>query len=231
MDTPRIIALTDGEIDTLHGIGSLGFHLYVLLRTFADYRSGTVGRTRPISLAMLAAYSETHTRRGGGMQITQPSEKEVRTALDRLTRAGLLRRLSGDRLSFLLPLALTASSRPAQTRHGGGAEVSTERGTGNPAPELARQAEPGTAADTGPGANRAHIMNHENQTLTRRPVDNTERHRRPPADCSAEGDEREHARLIRIGRQRGIEARPGESWHEFAARLFARDRVAAGARG
>jgi hypothetical protein len=82
------IALADTEIDTLHGIGSLGFHLYILLRTFADYGPGIVGRTRPVSLAMLATYAECHTTRGAGIQVEQPTEKAIRNALAKLQRAG-----------------------------------------------------------------------------------------------------------------------------------------------
>lgn len=230
----QLIALTDREIDTLHGVGSLAFHLYVLLRTFADFGSGIVGRTRPISLSMLASYAETHTRRGAGVQIEQPSEKTIRNALAKLQRAGLLRRLPGDRLVFALPLALTAPARPNQTGHVAGTDQSTQRGTAQPASSLVMQAAQGTDAAPQQRPNRAHIKVHVNQTLPARsaaPVDN--RGSRTTADRSARGAdvthgapppacESEQARLLAIGRQRGIDARPGESWSAFAARLFRR---------
>lgn len=248
MSAPQLIALTDTELNTLHGVGPLAFSLYVLLRMFADYRTGTVGRTRPISLAMLASYAETHTRRGAGVQITQPSEKEVRTALDRLSRAGLLRRLAGDRLAFLLPLALTASARPAQTGHVVGTDLSPKSDTVEPAPAQGIPPEPGTAMSPRRTANRAHIMNHEDQnppgscfravdkpasaragfpgfsvaTLRQTTRANPEKVKSGFAEEAGGSPkaEAEHERLLRIGRRKGIEARPGESWQEYAARLF-----------
>jgi hypothetical protein len=156
----QIVALTALELDTLHGAGPLAFQTYVLLRTWMDYQVGIVGRTRPISLAMLRTYCETHTPRGAGTQTQPPSEKAVRTALDRLTRTGLLRRLHGERLAFSLPKALIASARPEQTRQGVGTLQSTEPGGTVPAPVQGFMAEPGTPAAPSNGANRAHIMNH-----------------------------------------------------------------------
>lgn len=246
----QLIALTDREVDTLHGIGSLGFHVYVLLRTFADYGTGIVGRSRPISLAMLASYTETHTRRGAGVQIEQPSEKTLRNALAKLERAGLLRRLPGDRLVFSLPLALTASARPIQTGHDAGTKSSTNPGTVQPAPVLAEPVTPGTDAAAQQRPNRAHIKSHVNKNPTARPAAAVDK----PAGTSyggiaqtltqawfptgrpqkakpgfAEGARQapqasaEESRLLAIGRQKGVDPRPGESWSEFAARLFKRN--------
>lgn len=158
--TTQIVAITADELDALHGAGPLSFQVYVLLRTWMDYATGAVGFSRPVSLHMLRAYCETHITRGAGVQLEQPSEKAIRTALDRLQRSGLLRRAGGDRLAFVLPLALTASTRPEQTRHGGGAEKSTERGTGKAAPHAGFATEPGTADTPAPPPNPAHIMNH-----------------------------------------------------------------------
>lgn len=225
----QLIALTDREIDTLHGVGSLAFHIYVLVRTFADFGSGIVGRTRPISLAMLASYTENHTRRGAGVQIEQPSEKTIRNALAKLQRAGLLRRLPGDRLVFALPLALTAPARPNQTGHVAGTDQSTQPGTAQPASSLVMQAAPGTDAAPQQRPNRAHIKVHVNQTLPARsaaPVDKSRRADRPFGLAEGTGapppGSAEESRLLAIGRQRGIDARPGESWSEFAARIFRR---------
>lgn len=156
----QIVALTALELDTLHGAGPLAFQTYVLLRAWMDYRAGIVGHTRPVSLAMLRTYCETHTPRGAGTQIQHPSEKAIRTALDRLTRNGLLHRLHGERLAFRLPKALIASARPEQTRQGAGTMHSTEPGTTFPAPALQLAPEPGTHTDTSNGANRAHIKSH-----------------------------------------------------------------------
>lgn len=157
--TAQVIAITADELEALHGAGPLAFQCYLHLRTWMDYGTGITGRSRPISLAMLRTYCETHTPRGAGVQITAPSEKEIRTALARLQRAGLLRRLAGDRLAFSLPLAAVASARPNQTGHGAGAEQSTAPGTTNPAPVKAPRPEPGTDRKPTEQPNRAHIMN------------------------------------------------------------------------
>lgn len=230
---PRLIALTDREVDGLFGIGPLGVLLYLSLRRVMDFREGTAGRSTPISLNGLAMACETHTTRGRGVQITRPSEKETRGALAKLERNGLLRRLPGDALAFRLPLALTASARPNQTGHDAGTDSSTQPGTVQPASTLVMQVTPGTDAAPQQRPNRAHIEVKENQNLAARPaapVDN--RGSRTTADRSARGADVTHgapppgsaeeSRLLAIGRQRGIAARPGESWSEFAARIFRR---------
>lgn len=242
----RLIALTDREVDGLFGIGPLGALLYLSLRAVMDYHDGTAGRSTPISLNGLAMAAETHTARGRGVQITRPSEKEVRNALAKLERNGLLRRLPGDRLAFSLPLALTAYARPIQTGHIAGTVLSTQPGTAQPASTLVMQATPGTDAAAQQRPNRAHIKVQENQNPTARPaapVDNAS-----PAGIAqtltqawfptgrpqkakpgfAEGARAtpqasaEESRLLAIGRQKGVDPRPGESWSEFAARLFRR---------
>ncbi len=101
------VYLTTAEIDAMYGSGPLSTCAYLWLRYWADIRTGIVGQTRPISLGMLRAYCETHVSKGAGVQIVQPSERNIRTALAGLERAGLLRRLSGDRLIFRLLLAQT----------------------------------------------------------------------------------------------------------------------------
>ena len=181
MSTPRLIALTDIEVDSLFGIGPLGALLYLTLRMAMDYHNGTTGRSTPISLHRLAMASETHTQRGAGTQITRPSEKEVRNALAKLQRAGLLLRLPGDRLAFSLPLALTASSRPIQTGHGEAVDSSTEPGNHKSAPLQGVRAEPGARFRGPQRPNRAHVYGYENQNLLPKPdmhVDNLGEERR-----------------------------------------------------
>ena len=246
---PRLIALTDREVDGLFGIGPLAVLLYLSLRTAMDYHDGTAGSSTPISLNGLAMACETHTSRGRGVQITRPSEKEVRNALAKLERNGLLRRLPGDRLAFSLPLALTASARPIQTGHRAGIDSSTEPGTAQPASTLVMQVTPGTDAAAQQRPNRAHVNGYANQNPTApksRPVDKPDGRSyggiaqtltqawfptgRPQKAKSgfAEGaratpqDNAEENRLLAIGRQKGVDPRPGESWSEFAARLFKR---------
>lgn len=209
---PRLVALTDNELAALFGVGPLGALLYLTLRASMDFTDGTAGRSTPISLHGLAMACETHTTRGAGVQITQPSEKEIRGALARLQRAGLLRRLAGDRLVFSLPLALTAPVRAFQTGQSAGADLSTEQGSAKPAPVLAIEAEHGRPARVRKGPNRAHIEVNEIQNLAARDA--------------APGDEVTEHRLIEVGKKRGIEPRPGESWAQFADRVFRRHRSA-----
>ncbi len=181
----QLVALTISEIDVLHGSGPLAFQTYVLLRAWMDYPIGVVGRTRPVSLSMLRSYTETHTPRGAGLQIEQESEKTIRGAIDRLVRAGLLRRLAGDRLSFRLPMALTASARPIQTGHGEGTDLPTEHGAVNSAKDMGNQAKPGTRSTPEKSTNGAHIMSHGMLLSTGDLVDILERHEVPIAGCSA----------------------------------------------
>lgn len=230
----RLIAITEAELDALHGAGPLAVALYLELRRMMDYHDGTVGRSTPISLHGLARATETHITRGKGFEIRQPSEKEIRTALDRLARAGLLRRLPGDRLAYRLPLALTARARPAHTGQGEGTDSSTQPGIADTAPLQAIETEPGTPSKPSTEANRAHIEGHEIQkpAAARPPaVDKSEGATRRP-QRSAAGPTRtatprtvcadgEDHRLLLIGRQRGIEPRPGESWAQFRGRVFA----------
>ena len=228
----RLIALTEIELESLHGLGPLAVALYLELRRMMDYHDGTVGRSTPISLHGVARATETHTPRGRGTQIEQPSEKCIRNALDRLARAGLLRRLAGDRLAFRLVLALTARARPAHTGHGAGTDSSTQPGTADTAPALALQAEPGTPTETSTEPNRAHIDVHENQNpgaALPRAVDNPAGGARRP-QRSAAGPTRaatprpvcadgEDHRLLLIGARLGITARPGESWRDYGGRV------------
>ena len=233
----RLIAITEAELDAMHGAGPLAVSVYVELRRLMDYHDGTVGKSTPISLHGLARATETHITHGKGFEIRQPSEKEIRTALDRLARAGLLRRLAGDRLAYRLVLALTARARPAHTGHGAGTDSSTQPGTADTAPALALQAEPGTPSEGTTEPNRAHIDVHENQNpgAARPPaVDNpaggarrpqrsaagptrtaTPRTATPRTACS---DGEDH-RLLLVGARLGITARPGESWRDYGARV------------
>ncbi len=227
----QVIALTASEIDALHGVGPLAFTVYVLLRQWMDYGTGTVGRTRPVSLAMIRAYTETHTRKNKGMHIEQPSERGIRTALERLIGAGLLQRLSGDRLAFRLPSALTSASvRPKKTRR--------TADTLNPAPAL--------AISGIEGGNPTHIMGHVIQNLYAPAVDNFSGHgpaphaRKPRSPDGSPSNRPSHPAprlsptipgtstststshqnsLLRLGQRIGIEARPGESWQEYGHRL------------
>lgn len=223
----QILAITRNELQALHGAGPLAVAVYLHLRAWMDYGTGIVGKSRPVSLAMLAAFTETHTPRGSGTQIEQPTEKAIRTALDRLNRAGLLHRLGAERLLFRLPLALTVQARPNQTRHGDGTLLSPEPDTAEAAPALAMQAEPGTESEGAEGPNPAHIMYQVNQTPPRPPVHNSGRAwtQQPTRASRAPSEDRprlsgsSHDQLTRYAARLGITARPGESWQEFGARV------------
>lgn len=158
----QLFIVTATEMERLHGAGPLAGLAYLHLRHWMDYERGTVGQQRPISLAMLAAYTEEHVPRGAGVQVIQASEKNIRTALDRLQRMGLLRRLGGDRLAFSLPLAVCASARPKQTRHGAGTLDPAPPGTANASTDASSAAEPGAMPAPLPPPNPAHIKNHVN---------------------------------------------------------------------
>ena len=251
MSTHALFVITGAEVAALHGLGPLAAALYLHLRGWMDYGTGIVGRTRPVSLAMLAAYTESHVPRGGGTQITRPSEKSLRVALDRLTRAGLLTRERSAGLVFRLALAQTGKVRPFQTGHDEGTQLSTEPGSVKATPGMECVAEHGTGEMHDDGLNPTHIRYQEVQNLyavpALPPVDNFDR-REQPATASgngkpqrqpdrllglARGTEDDHERLLRCGRQRGLEPRPGESWAEFAARAFrpAQDGAVSGVQG
>ena len=243
----QVIALTASEIDALHGVGPLAFTVYVLLRQWMDYGTGTVGRTRPVSLAMIRAYTETHTPRGYGTQIEQASEKAIRCALDRLIRAHLLQRQRAETLVFKLPMALTAPARPNQTGHDGGTNISTKQGTAKPAPAMAMRPEQGTAEAAFFASMRAHIMHQENLKPYAPPVDNFVGHGQAPQPRKTRSPDGSPSNrpshpaprlrptipgtstipsishqdsLKRLGQRIGVEARPGESWQEYGHRLF-----------
>lgn len=156
------IYLSMRELDALHGAGPLGISAYVWLRSWVDLRSGRVGASRPISLQMLLAYTETHVPRGMGMQTIKPTLKEIRVVLDRLQRLGLLVRAgSGDALVFRMPLAVLPSL--AQIKQGtvragcDGAEQGTEQGAGNSSTHAGFEVEPGTEQGTEQGRGKPGI--------------------------------------------------------------------------
>lgn len=227
----QLIALTADELEALHGAGPLAVSVYLHLRAWMDYSTGVVGRTRPISLAMLAAYTETHTPRGAGTQIEQASERSIRTALDRLVRARLLHRLAGDRLTFALPMALTASARPEQTRHAADSDLSTARAPCKPSRRAVFGASNARHRARMALPNPTHLKNHVNQ---KPPQDqpaavnkSAGAARRPQGLAEGEypspGSDSGRQRLIALGERRGMPPRPGESWQAFYARLMSRD--------
>ncbi|MBS0372549.1 MAG: hypothetical protein JSS57_25515 [Proteobacteria bacterium] len=227
----QIIALRVLELDALHGTGPLALALYLHLRAWMDYGTGISGRSRPISLAMLASYTETHITRGAGVQVAQESEKAIRVALARLTQRGLLRRLAGERLVFALPLALTAPARPKRTGRDEGTVSSTEHGTPQAAPALEDEGERGPVHAMLQWPNWAHIKYQENLNPTLPHVDNFDlpggsRSTRKPGSAARGGGGSANCedtnRLLRLGERVGKPPRPGESWKDYRGRLMGR---------
>ncbi len=118
--------LTKAELEQLDGSSLLAFRVYVVLRGLIDLRTGIVGRVRRISYQALAEQCEASIPRGKGFQRVQPSEKELRTALQGLERLGLIVRQGDEFLCFHLPYAYL---RPKQTgRSEGTLECSASNG-------------------------------------------------------------------------------------------------------
>lgn len=160
--------LTSGELNALHGTGPLATSVYVWLRYWMDVKKGVTGLSRPISLAMICDYCETHVPRGAGMQTIKPTIKEVRVALARAERAGVLKRVgNAENLVFKLPLAETLSLdqiKQGKVRAGcegteqgtvQGTEQGTEQGTVKANEYEAFEVEQGTEQGTELDANRA----------------------------------------------------------------------------
>lgn len=147
------ILISSDEFERLHGCGPLATNVYLWLRSWMDFGTGEVGKApHPISLGKIRAHCERHIPRGSGVQVEQPTEKEVRVALDALVRAGLVERLTQARqLIFRLICAVTDLVRPERTGHGAGtnrarrkAREPNAKNTKNQSDEPAEQQERGT---------------------------------------------------------------------------------------
>lgn len=109
------------------GIGSVAVALYVTLKFQMDFRSRTVGKHTSISWNELGWAMREDTTRGRGVQQVRMPLQPMRTAIDRLVKAGLLKRIgNADALCFFLPKAKDASVRPNQTQQSGNRGESTE---------------------------------------------------------------------------------------------------------
>jgi hypothetical protein len=209
------VYLTAAEIEAMHGTGPLSTCAYLWLRSWADIRTGAVGQTRPISLGMLRAYCETHVSKGAGVQLVQPSERNIRTALAGLERAGLLRRLSGDRLCYRLLLAQTlphAHSKPD-------ADLTGQTAAKPDGVDNSPDAWPGAASDSSisvnatrysPRAGRSYLTHIRDQRIKPSPdpaaslameVQNV-----APATAGRKG---RHAAIAALFREQGVVVGPG----------------------
>ena len=144
--------VTDAEMSGLYGLSGLAWKLYLVLRERMDYATGVVGLSSPISLNGLMQRAETHVPRGMGHQIDQPTQKEVRLALDALARSGLLKRedVREKMLVFRMPLAAIGSVRPKQTRHNEGTyRAQQNAGTGHETGHGESRVDTGSPGSTG----------------------------------------------------------------------------------
>ncbi|CAK0755089.1 hypothetical protein CCP4SC76_2580016 [Gammaproteobacteria bacterium] len=108
--------ITNPEMNALYGLSGLAWKVYLILRAAMDYATGIVGVVKKISLSSLAEQAETHVPRGRGAQAKRPSPMQVRTALDSLSRAGLIEKRVEVGLIFFLPLARHDVVCPNQTQ-------------------------------------------------------------------------------------------------------------------
>lgn len=118
--------LTLRELQALEGLGPLAWGVYVLLRSWMDFETGYVGRKNGFALNDLATEMETVTPKGKGFTREKPSEQNMKTALGRLEKAGLIKRIPAQFVVFLLPLAVVGKVRPDQTSSIPNDELSTE---------------------------------------------------------------------------------------------------------
>ncbi len=112
---PKGIFITADELNATRGLSDLAVRLYWRMRTLMDISTGIVGQSRRISYQSLKEDCEVLTPKGLGHQRTQPTLRNLRTALDGLERAGLAEPLG--LLVFRLALAQKLQARPNQTRH------------------------------------------------------------------------------------------------------------------
>lgn len=156
MTAEQTVLICQQELECLNGTGPLATSVYLWLRSWADWQTGVVGLSRRISLQMIATYCEQHIPKGSGTQILRPTEKDVRMAVQALSRAELVSRKRTEKLVFLLPKAPTAQARPKQTGRVLGTVLEPELGT-----------EPGANRAGRKSPNRAHFSNQSKpSTLT-----------------------------------------------------------------
>ena len=111
--------ITLEEMEALHGLPHLQRCLYMQLVFVADRRTGRVGIKSGLSLLGLQQRLEVHPARGRHADhVGQPTKKAIRSALNGLENAGLIKPCgNGEVLAFLLPLAYRVSSRVRDEGH------------------------------------------------------------------------------------------------------------------
>lgn len=115
----KAIAFSAPEWEALGGLPFMQRCLYLVLRWYMDRLTGRVGDTRGISLQGLGEELYVEPVRGRhAAECGSPSKKAVRSALDGLEKAGLIRPCgNGEVLVFFLPKARRAVARPKDEGH------------------------------------------------------------------------------------------------------------------
>lgn len=127
------IYLNDVELDAMGNLEPVLVKAYVWLRSRMDRRTRVVGHVTQISLAAVAERLDYQIRKGAGWQWVRMGEtpKQRRDfgerTLERLEKAGCLKKMGGALLAFLCPLADEPEVRAKQTGVERASPVSTER--------------------------------------------------------------------------------------------------------
>jgi hypothetical protein len=99
-------------MQSLYGTGPLAMALYLVLLRLMDWGSGLVGAACPISRHGLCAQLVTEVVRGKGCSEERPSVGELRAALAKLERSGLIERVGNEELLvFRMRLAYAGNVR------------------------------------------------------------------------------------------------------------------------
>ena len=222
------IYLNDVELDAMGNLEPVLVKAYVWLRSRMDRRTRVVGHVTQISLAAVAERLDYQIRKGAGWQWVRMGEtpKQRRDygerTLERLEKAGCLKKLGGALLAFLCPLADEPEVRAKQTGVERASPVSTERASrifvqsddfkGVFAMECDELTAPKNVAD---GANGRHIKGQE--VYLSQSSSTTGSDVAPGDDAAARGVNRDRAApsqagsLGRPGNDAGYRDRPAAS--------------------
>ncbi len=113
--------INEAESAALMGLSLLAKTLYVIgLRCFVDYATGVVGVRRRISRQYLREVAEYVPDSGSTRKAWQPSNGEIRAALEELGRAGVIARVPRYQraLVFSLPLVIRRHSVQKRSNRG-----------------------------------------------------------------------------------------------------------------
>lgn len=142
----KVMMLNEMEWERLSGLPHLAFRIYMVLHWRMDMSTFLVGDVKRISRRALIEWCEVDAVSGRHASKTgQPTEKQVRGALDLLLSEGLLSRPRGlDQFVFLLDLALAGNARPKKDGPRKGRTMGREI-------DAQSQQQQGNTKDDGPG--------------------------------------------------------------------------------